>query len=272
MTDFFVPATLNDQALNRPGWSWFRIWVRPTTATSPEQVRQLLQAQVRLDRRESVRSLALIRSGPRITAYLNEQIQLSSAAAGVSGLQRTFRRPMLILAALVVLVLLIACANVANLLLAQGVARAREMALRVSIGAGRSRLVQLVLVEGAVLAVCASMAGAVFAWWAAPFVVSLLAFEEPVQLVLTRTGACFAFGLALTIAVTLLFGLVPALRASVGEAARRAQRFATIGTAIDARAVARGCANGLLPVRRIHRRALRGHVEESGDPAARVRA
>jgi predicted permease len=214
MTDFFVPATLNDQALNRPGWSWFRIWVRPHEATSPGQVRQLLQTQVRLDRQEAVKSLASDASGPRTTAFLNEQIQLSSAAAGVSGLQRTFRWPMFILAALVVLVLLIACANVANLLLAQGAARAHEMALRVSIGAGRARLIQLVLVEGALLAVCASIAGAVFAWWAAPFVVSLLAFEEPVQLALTVNWRALGFSLAVTIAVTAVSGLAPALRAS----------------------------------------------------------
>jgi predicted permease len=214
ITDFFVPATLNAQALNSPGWSWFRIWVRPNPGTSPEQVQQLIQAQVRLDRQESVKSLSSDSSGPRIAAFLNEQIQFSSAAAGVSGLQRTFRWPMLILSALVVLVLLIACANLANLLLAQGAARAQEMALRASIGAGRWRLIQLVLIESALLAVCASIAGAIFAWWSAPLVVSLLAFQEPVQLVLDANWRVLGFGVALTIAVTVFFGLAPALRAS----------------------------------------------------------
>ncbi len=70
------------------------------------------------------------------------------------------------------LVLLIACANVANLMTAQAAARAREMALRVSIGAGRWRLVQLVLVESAWLAFLAAAVGALFAWWSAPFVVA----------------------------------------------------------------------------------------------------
>jgi predicted permease len=214
ITDFFAPATLNTQALHSPGWSWFRIWVRPSDGTSSEQVQQLVQAQLRRDRKETVKSFPADTAGPIITAHLNEQIQLTSAAAGVSGLQRAFRRPLMILAALVVLVLLIACANVANLLLAQGVARGHEMALRVSIGAGRSRLMQLVLVEGALLAVCASIAGAVFAWWAAPFVVSMLAFEEPVQLVLSANWRVFGFGVVLTMTVTGLFGLVPALRAS----------------------------------------------------------
>ena len=214
ITDFFAPATLNTQALNNPGWSWFRIWVRPGDGTSPEQLRQSLQLQVRRDREEAVKRLSLDSPGPSMTAFLNEQIVLSPAGAGVSGLQRTFRRPMFILAALVVLILLIACSNVANLLIAQAVARGREMALRVSIGAARWRLIQLVLVESALLAVCASIAGAIFAWWAAPFVVSLLAFQEPVQLVLDMNWRVLGFGIALTMAVTMLFGMIPALRAS----------------------------------------------------------
>lgn len=214
MADFFVPATLNTQALNSPGWSWFRIWVRPNDGSSIEQVRQMVQAQVTRDRQAAVKSFPPNSSGPRVQAFLNEQIQLTSAAAGVSGLQRTFRRPMFILAALVVLVLLIACANVANLLIAQAVARANEMALRVSIGAGRGRLIQLVLIESALLAVCASIAGALFAWWAAPFVVSLLAFQEPVQLVLNANWRVLGFGVALTAVITIVCGLAPALRAS----------------------------------------------------------
>jgi predicted permease len=69
-------------------------------------------------------------------------------------------------------------------------------------------------VESAVLAVCAAIAGAVFAWWAAPFVVSLLEFQEPVQLVLDANWRVLGFVIALTVAVTMLFGLGPALRAS----------------------------------------------------------
>src|SRR4029079_15569693 len=141
ITDFFAPATLNTQALNNPGWAWFRIWVRASDGTSPEQVRQLLQSQVKRDGEEAFKLLAPDSPGPRIAAFLNEQILLAPAGAGVSGLQRTFRRPMFILAALVVLFLLIACSNVANLLIAQAAARGREMALRVSIGAARWRLI-----------------------------------------------------------------------------------------------------------------------------------
>ena len=109
-----------------------------------------------------------------IDRFINQTLLLEPAAAGASGLQQDYRRSLLALGVLVALVLLIACANVANLMTAQAAARAREMALRVSIGAGRWRLVQLVLVESAMLGILAAAIGALFAWWSAPFVVSMI--------------------------------------------------------------------------------------------------
>ena len=89
------------------------------------------------------------------------------------------------------------------------------MALRVSIGAGRWRLVQLVLVESAWLAFLAAAAGGLFAWWSAPFVVSRInPPDNPARLSLPADWRVFAFGLGLTVLVMLLFGLAPALRAS----------------------------------------------------------
>ncbi len=113
------------------------------------------------------------------------------------------------------MVLLIACANVANLMTARATARAREMALRVSIGAGRRRLVQLVLVECAWMAFLAAAAGALFAWWSAPLVVRMInPPDNPVRLILPADWRVLGFGLAMAIGVTFLFGLAPALRAS----------------------------------------------------------
>jgi predicted permease len=140
---------------------------------------------------------------------------MEPAAAGASGLQQEYRPALLALAILVGLVLLIACANVANLMTAQTAARAREMALRVSIGAGRWRLVQLVLVESAWLALLSAAMGAWFAWWSAPFVVGRISLpDNPVRLDLPADWRVLGFGLLLTVSVTFLFGLAPALRAS----------------------------------------------------------
>src|SRR6202044_2696107 len=109
---------------------------------------------------------------------------------------------LLVLAAIVALVVLIACANVANLLTAQAAARAREMALRISIGAGRARLVQLVLVQSAWLAFLSSAIGALFAAWSAPFVVSLInPPDNPVRLIRPADWRVVGFGVVLTVAV-----------------------------------------------------------------------
>jgi predicted permease len=147
--------------------------------------------------------------------YLAQTVVLEPAASGVSTLRSETRRPLAILGVLVAFVLLIACANVANLMTAQAAARAREMALRVSIGGGRWRLVQLVLVQSAWLAFLAAAVGGVFAWWSGPFVVSKInPPDNPARLLLPADWRVLAFGLALALGVTLLFGLAPALRAS----------------------------------------------------------
>jgi predicted permease len=150
-----------------------------------------------------------------IENYLHKTVMLEPAPTGLSGTQQDNRRSLAALGVLVGLVLLIASANVANLMTAQAAARAREMALRVSIGAGRWRLAQLVLVESAILACSAAALGAFFAWWSAPFVVSMMnPPDNPARLLLPADWRLLGFGLALTIGITFLFGLIPALRAS----------------------------------------------------------
>ncbi len=215
VTDVFMPATMNAEAINSPGWSWFRIWVHPKTGFSAEQVRQPLQASFIREHQERLKGFHSDTPKPVIDAYLREKLLLHPAGSGASDVQREYRRPLVILAVFVVLVLLIACTNVGNLLTAQATSRVREMALRVSIGAGQQRLIQLVLVESALLAAMASVLGTVFAWWSAPLVVSMLHVpEDPVRLVLDFGWRGLAFTVALACFVALLFGLAPALRAS----------------------------------------------------------
>jgi putative ABC transport system permease protein len=216
LTDFFLPSMMNAEALKRTGWSWFRIWVRPKAGIDAAQVQALLQARYQADQRERAKGFAPDTPQSRVDAFLNQQLLLRPAGSGVSSLQKSFRRPLWILAALAALLLLIACANVANLLLARAMSRRTEMALRLSIGAARGRLIQLMLVESALLALLACAVGALFAWWAAPFVVSILApAERPVRLMLAFDWRAFALGAGLTVLVTMLFGILPALRASV---------------------------------------------------------
>jgi putative ABC transport system permease protein len=215
VTDVFIPAMVRTEAINSPGWSWLRIWVHPKTGVSPEQIRQPLQAAFIHEHEERVKSFQSDTPKQIIDTYLSEKVLLLPAASGASDIQKQYRDPLIILAVLVTLVLLVACANVGNLLTAQAAARTREMALRVSIGAGQWRLIQLVLVESALLAIAASALGVLFAWWSAPLVVSMLHVpEDPVRLILDFGWRELEFIVVLTLSVTLLFGLAPALRAS----------------------------------------------------------
>jgi predicted permease len=213
LTDIFLPTMMNAQAVNEPAMSWFRVWVQLRPGASPELVRQKLEASLHASRRQRTWNAGTPRD--RIEHYVTAPVFLERASAGVSWTQDAYRRSLWILAVLVALVLLIACANVANLMTAQALSRAREMALRVSIGAGRSRLVQLVLAESTLIALTATAAGGLFAWWAAPFVVSMInPPDNPVRLVLPADWRVLGFAAAMAFAVSLLFGLAPALRAS----------------------------------------------------------
>jgi predicted permease len=200
VTDLFAPLTMS-ALFTRPEASWLRTFVRLNLGIAPDPVRDRLRA-----------TFQVLNDQP---ANQSQVLMLEPAAAGVSRMQKDYRVPLTTLGILVALVLLIACANVANLMTAQAVARGREMALRVSLGASRSRLFQLVLVESAILAILSAAIAGGFARWSAPFVVGRInPPDNPARLSLETDWRVLAFSLALTIAVTCLFGLVPAFRAS----------------------------------------------------------
>jgi putative ABC transport system permease protein len=214
-TDIFLPTMMNAPAINEAGWHWLRVWVRLKPGADREQVREKLRATLLANRRDQVKAWMPGAPQKEIDQYVSAGVVLEPAAAGVSDMQKTYRRALGILGALVAMVLFIACVNVANLMTAQAASRAREMALRVSIGAGRGRLIQLVLTESALIAVAASILGSFFAWWAAPFVVGMInPPSDPARLMLPADWRVTAFAVALALTVAILFGLGPALRAS----------------------------------------------------------
>ena len=213
ITDIFLPAMMNP-LVTRDDSRWLRILVIVNPGVAIEPLRAKLDAIGLHFETERAHGFVGM-SKHDIAMFLQMKILIEPAASGVSSLQNDYRRALVWLGILVVLVLLIACANVANLMTAQTASRAREMALRISIGAGRWRLIQLVLVENAMLAFFSAALGAIFAWWAAPFVVSRInPADNPAHLFLPADWRVLVFGLLLTLVVTLLFGLAPALRAS----------------------------------------------------------
>ena len=213
-TDIFLPTMMmKNNAIVRSDYQWFRIFAQLGTGVNAarigEELRPIFQAF------EDERAKVSVGNPSEGRLVRQQKLVIHPAPAGVSGLQKEYGPALFALGVLVLLVLLISCANVANLMTAQATARRREMALRVSIGAGRWRLVQLVVVECALLAFFASCAGAVFAWWAAPPVVSMIgAPEYPVRLSLPSDWRVLGFGVVMALGCTILFGLAPALRAS----------------------------------------------------------
>jgi predicted permease len=213
ITDIFIPTMMHPGAL-RSDWTWMRTLARVKPGVPLEPLRAQLDSLSLAFETERAKGF-LTWPKQELDMWLSQRVVLEPAAAGISDLQNDYRRPLTALGILVALVLLIACANVANLMTARAAARAREMAMRVSIGAGRWRLVQLVLAESAWLAIFAAALGGVFAWWAAPLVVRMInPPDNPAHLALPADWRVLGFGLGLTISVTLLFGLAPALRAS----------------------------------------------------------
>ena len=143
-------------------------------------------------------------------------ITVNPAATGISpGLRDQFEKPLWMLMAIVGLVLLIACANIANLLLARGTNRQREIAVRMALGAGRTRLVRQFLTESLLLAVSGGVAGILFASWASRFLLSVISTgPKTTPLDISPDGRVLGFTLLVSLGTALLFGILPALRAT----------------------------------------------------------
>jgi putative ABC transport system permease protein len=145
--------------------------------------------------------------------YLKEPLKLLDGATGVSNLRERYSRPLYVLLGVVGLVLTIACANMANLLLAQSVARRKELAVRLSLGAGRWRLVRQLLVESIMLSTIGAVAGLLIASWGSRAIVAMLSTRtQIVDVNLAMDWRVFGFTTAVGVITGLLFGVAPAFR------------------------------------------------------------
>jgi predicted permease len=164
-------------------------------------------------------------AGPHPSAETARDLQtvkvlLLPAARGLSELRRTFSRPLQILMVVVGLVLLIACANIANLLLARVSGRRREIAVRLALGAARGRLIRQLLTESVLLALAGGALGVMLAWWGGPLLVSMVSVgprETPLDV--APNARVLLFTLAISVLTGVLFGAGPAWRMTRMDAA-----------------------------------------------------
>ena len=148
----------------------------------------------------------------QIQRVLNQRLNVQSGARGASTLRNGFGAPLKFLMVLVGLVLLIACVNVANLLLARGTSRQKEFALRLAMGAGRTRLLRQLLTESLLLAGMGAAFGVLLAYWADELLLRMVSgASNEVQLNLVPDARILGFTLCVTIVTAILFGLIPSL-------------------------------------------------------------
>lgn len=196
----------------QPQISWLSIVAR--IQTGPAVTRTAEQLQVLLRRDFSTRPSYL--SDPESKRrYQASRLVLDPASRGVSRARERLASPLVALFVMVSLLLVIACANLASLLLARAATRRRELAIRVSIGAGRWRLVRQMLVESVILALAGGAIGILVASWGADLLIG--AFDSrpggPLP-AMTIDLRVLGFAAATSMATGLLFGVLPALRAS----------------------------------------------------------
>jgi predicted permease len=218
--DFWLPMMMHSAIQPRMprfddrGYSWAVMMGRLKPGVTLEQARHEVSAIEANAVREHLSGRDLsqfddnVKQGP---------IQVVSGARGFSERRAEYEKALWALMAAVGLVILVVCANVASLMLARTVARSREMTLRMTLGAGRGRLIQQMLVEGTLLAIASSVLGLLAARWGTRVLLATVnasTTTNTIAIDTTPNARVLGFTAAMTLACALLFGLLPAFRAT----------------------------------------------------------
>ena len=219
--DVFVPLMMKAQMT--PTWddldSWRSRWInvmgRLKPGVSPDEAAAALNVAYRQLLQEDLKTITRLPGGTFRERFLAKNLQVLPGAKGRSQLRSQFSTPLVVLMGMVGLVLLIACANVANLLLARAASQQKEVAIRLALGAGRWRVVRTRLTECAVLAAAGAVLGVIVAWWTTGLLIETLPFDRAARTLSSEPdGRVVLFALAVSSVTALLFGLAPAFQAT----------------------------------------------------------
>jgi predicted permease len=186
---------------------WLNIVGRMKPGVRIRQAEAIVNAQLK-----AVLFAQTDRDGETDQEIADSHIQLLTGAYGISFLRSRYGQPLEILSVIVGIVMLLACANVANLLLSRSAAREKEITVRLAVGASRSRLVRQLLTESLLLAAIGGAAGILMAKWAAQMLV-LLVTGSSATIGQKIDAQVLAFSIGISLAAGIIFGLVPAIRA-----------------------------------------------------------
>lgn len=193
--------------------SWFYLFGRLKPGVTLEQAQAAMRVLYRQRQQEELNGQFFQKFPNARPAFLRQNFTLIPAARGQSALRLRFERPLIVLQWLVGIVLVIACVNVANLLLARGAAREREVAIRGALGASRSKLIRQLFIESLILASAGGVAGLFVGNWLTRGLVYFLPYD-PANVTLSTTPdlRVLVFTAAVTLLTALFFGLAPALQ------------------------------------------------------------
>lgn len=195
--------------------AWFYLFARLKPGVSRAQAQAAMQVVFDQRKQEELQLSHFQKYPEDKDRLLRGKLELIPAERGQSNLRGRFEKPLLVLQWLVSFVLLIACTNVANLLLARAAARQREVAIRSALGASRAQIVRQFFVESLLLAVIGGVAGLVLSGWIAKGLVRFLPFDPAnLSLVTTPDLRVLFYTTGLTLLTAITFGLVPAMQGS----------------------------------------------------------
>ena len=220
--DVWVPLTMQNEIY--PGSDYLSLETKPFSKTEWLQVIGRLKPGVTLTQAKASVDVEFHQMMDSQTGgmgaaerrqFLNQHLALVPGSRGASTLRADFGKPLQILMAIVGLILLIACVNIANILLARSAARQKEIAVRVALGAGAPRLFRQVLTESIVLAAISGAVGLLLAGWADTALLRMASSSsDQIRLDVHPDGRVLAFTLGVSLLTGILFGLVPAFHAT----------------------------------------------------------